>query len=541
MPLIYKSSGTLAANAAKRSLVLRNITISPAASLLTKCTYLDYNRSVSSPLLHRSLGCESFQQSRINMTQMRQFTTSGSRLVAAGADSASSSSDPGTAFVQAPSPPPLRGYTLLENRALIAIGGPDTSKFLNGIVSNKIESYTDQSFDDTKPIYCTFLNSKGRMIADSFIYPVHSNDRIRTEVSKLLPDLSVHNPTEGTQNINVDVEYLIECDADVAAQLFTTLKLYRLRQQVSIAKVPSSLLQVWSVWDDTPVSEALNFLDPCNTSLYMPGVFEKTGYATFQDVRVLGFGLRMLLENKVDEKGERITPATVFSKSVVSAEPALEPAPLVAYDIRRILFGIPEGIKELPVGKALPLENCFDYMNGIHFNKGCYVGQELTIRSYHHGVVRKRVIPVVFHMENKTQTIEEEAENETDLAYNPESPVAQQIDTAHALVGKEIINEAAVEGEDSTPSGESPFAPSPFGDSGTRKKGSRRNKNAAGVIISAVGNVGLALVRLEQFGAPGARLVVNGEQELVKDGAEVGFDKVGVVGFQPFWWPQPEM
>lgn len=152
-----------------------------------------------------------------------------------------------------------RGYTLLENRALIAIGGPDTSKFLNGIVSNKIESYTDQSFDDTKPIYCTFLNSKGRMVADSFIYPVHSNDRIRTEVSKLLPELSIYNPTEGRQNINVDVEYLIECDADVAGQLFTTLKLYRLRQQVSIAKVPSSLLQVWSVWDDTPVSEALNF------------------------------------------------------------------------------------------------------------------------------------------------------------------------------------------------------------------------------------------------------------------------------------------
>jgi folate-binding protein YgfZ len=30
----------------------------------------------------------------------------------------------------------------------------------------------------------------------------------------------------------------------------------------------------------------------------------------------------------------------------------------------------------------------------VDFRKGCYVGQELTIRTYHTGVVRKRIVPV---------------------------------------------------------------------------------------------------------------------------------------------------
>jgi len=29
--------------------------------------------------------------------------------------------------------------------------------------------------------------------------------------------------------------------------------------------------------------------------------------------------------------------------------------------------------------------------------KGCYVGQELTVRTYHTGVVRKRILPVILH------------------------------------------------------------------------------------------------------------------------------------------------
>lgn len=33
-------------------------------------------------------------------------------------------------------------------------------------------------------------------------------------------------------------------------------------------------------------------------------------------------------------------------------------------------------------------------MNGISFTKGCYIGQELTARTHHMGVIRKRLFPV---------------------------------------------------------------------------------------------------------------------------------------------------
>ncbi|XP_074168272.1 putative transferase CAF17, mitochondrial isoform X2 [Rhinolophus sinicus] len=78
--------------------------------------------------------------------------------------------------------------------------------------------------------------------------------------------------------------------------------------------------------------------------------------------------------------------------------PALVPGgrlgDLQDYHWHRYRQGVPEGVHDLPPGVALPLESNLAFMNGVSFTKGCYIGQELTARTYHMGVIRKRLFPI---------------------------------------------------------------------------------------------------------------------------------------------------
>ena len=40
------------------------------------------------------------------------------------------------------------------------------------------------------------------------------------------------------------------------------------------------------------------------------------------------------------------------------------------------------------------MEYNLDYLKGVSFHKGCYIGQELTARTHHTGVIRKRILPI---------------------------------------------------------------------------------------------------------------------------------------------------
>ncbi len=64
------------------------------------------------------------------------------------------------------------------------------------------------------------------------------------------------------------------------------------------------------------------------------------------------------------------------------------------YEALRLSLGVPDGSRDLPVEKALLLENGFDELNGVDWKKGCYVGQELTARMKYRLLVKKRLTPV---------------------------------------------------------------------------------------------------------------------------------------------------
>lgn len=65
------------------------------------------------------------------------------------------------------------------------------------------------------------------------------------------------------------------------------------------------------------------------------------------------------------------------------------------YESLRISCSLPEGDKDLFSGISFPLEYGLNNFNTFSFNKGCYIGQELTARTNYRGVIRKEIAQVI--------------------------------------------------------------------------------------------------------------------------------------------------
>ncbi len=93
---------------------------------------------------------------------------------------------------------------------------------------------------------------------------------------------------------------------------------------------------------------------------------------SFYDPRTKNMGFRSLVPPKFNDSQEQIN-----------------------YDYLRISCFLPEGEKDLLSRISFPLEYGLDNFNAFSFTKGCYVGQELTARTHHTGVIRKEVVQIV--------------------------------------------------------------------------------------------------------------------------------------------------
>lgn len=72
----------------------------------------------------------------------------------------------------------------------------------------------------------------------------------------------------------------------------------------------------------------------------------------------------------------------------------LHPAPFDEWDRHRITLGIPDGSRDMIPGQSTLLECGLDRLNAISYDKGCYMGQELTARMTHRGLAKKHLIPL---------------------------------------------------------------------------------------------------------------------------------------------------
>ncbi|XP_047704574.1 putative transferase CAF17, mitochondrial isoform X2 [Prionailurus viverrinus] len=160
--------------------------------------------------------------------------------------------------------------------------------------------------------------------------------------------------------------FLLECDSTVLGALQTHLALYRIRRKVVVEPCPE--LRVWALLPDCPE-------EVCGAVLLR----ERTDRTTVltPDPRTARMGWRLLIRD------EGLVPV-----------PRGRLGDPRDYHRHRYQQGVPEGVRDLPPGVALPLESNLAFMNGVSFTKGCYIGQELTARTHHMGVIRKRLFPV---------------------------------------------------------------------------------------------------------------------------------------------------
>jgi folate-binding protein YgfZ len=157
--------------------------------------------------------------------------------------------------------------------------------------------------------------------------------------------------------------FCLETARSKAAELAERLKMYKLRARAEIrdASADYTVAAIWAGGDEPPqpLGDApLRFADP----------------------RLPALGYRELTTLRSDWAlgGENAKSATQDD-----------------YHAHRIGLGVPEGGKDYAFGDAFPHEALFDQLNGVSFEKGCYVGQEVVSRMQNRGTARRRIVPVV--------------------------------------------------------------------------------------------------------------------------------------------------
>lgn len=172
-------------------------------------------------------------------------------------------------------------------------------------------------------------NDMGHLKADTILYAC-----LLSPQGKFLFDFFVHQG---------DGFYLLDCEGgERAKELAKRLGMYRLRAEVGIS-VEEENMPVYAVFGD----QNSGFPDPRHKEM---------GYRSFT-------------------KPAKHIPERAFEE----------------WDKRRIHLEIPDGSRDLVVNKSTMDEAHMDQLNAISYEKGCYIGQELTARMHYRGLGKKHL------------------------------------------------------------------------------------------------------------------------------------------------------
>lgn len=229
-------------------------------------------------------------------------------------------------------------YARLSDRGVLRITGDDRVTFLQGLISNDVNR-----IDGSTALYAALLTPQGKFLHDFIIV---------------------------AETADAEAPWLLEGERDRLADLMKRLKLFKLRAKVSLEDV-SDQYDVFVLSSGAADKLALG-PETGSASCVTDGV-------TYRDPRLSALGARAILKSGT-------TPSDLNGE--ISETEQRD------YDALRIRLGVPDGSRDMVIEKAILLESGFDELNGVDWNKGCYMGQELTARTKYRGLVKKRLVPV---------------------------------------------------------------------------------------------------------------------------------------------------
>lgn len=225
-------------------------------------------------------------------------------------------------------------YVMLSHRKILRLSGKDARHFLQGLVTQDVESVTDEH-----SAWTAMLTAQGKYLFDFFM--VQEGDGL-----------------------------LLDCDGEQAEALQKLLGVYKLRADVAITPL------------DWHVVAAMGDLSPLALPEHEGRTqrFAQEGIIACIDPRCAAMAARVL--------GPAGEPETwVLQRGYAQAS-------ITDYEHHRLSLGIPRAGADSVAQKTLILENGFEELHGVSFNKGCYVGQEVTARTKHRANLRKRLYVV---------------------------------------------------------------------------------------------------------------------------------------------------
>lgn len=218
-------------------------------------------------------------------------------------------------------------------RDIVQVSGTDARSFLQGLISQDIDKVSPDL-----SAYGTLLTPQGKYLHDFII--AQQNDHL-----------------------------LLDCEHGRGEDLATRLSRFKLRADVQL-----------ELLDDHAVF-----------AVFGPEAPERLGLESRAATTQTHGSVVAMIDPRTAELGGRLIGPAEDIEELLTDRDISESSP-DAYHRLRISLQVPDGSRDLEIEKSILLESNIDTLNGIDWNKGCYMGQELTARTKYRGLVKRGLV-----------------------------------------------------------------------------------------------------------------------------------------------------